>query len=124
MIGTRITKTATALLAAGAATMLAVAPAHATTGSTAQATAPATVIWDCIYQTDHAIYLFRTANSTTADYFVGQGVRIVDLGCSGAKVGRHYTDCGGDNRWVHIDGAKHGWAALACITFVQRVVRV
>jgi hypothetical protein len=48
---------------------------------------------------------------------------MTDLGCDGPVDGRSYTDCGGGHRWVHIDGTKHGWAALACISYVKRVVR-
>ncbi|TDU88812.1 hypothetical protein EV138_2361 [Kribbella voronezhensis] len=119
-------RTATAVLAVGAAAMLGVGPAQAATtasDSVSVSATSATVIYDCIWKTDYGIYLFRTPTSTTADYFVGKGVLITDLGCTGPVDGRHYTDCGGGSRWVHIDGTKHGWAALSCITFQRRVVR-
>jgi hypothetical protein len=118
---TRLVRISTAVVAVGATAMIGVGPVQAAT--TATTSSSAVPVYDCIWKADYGIYLFRTKTSTTADYFVGKGTQMTSLGCNGPDDGRSYTDCGGGNRWVHIDGAKHGWAALGCITYVRRVLR-
>jgi hypothetical protein len=116
----KVLRTSMAVLAVGAAAMAGVGPAQA---ATTTSTTAATPIYDCIWKADYGIDLFRTRTSTTADYFVAKGTLMTQLGCGGQPTGRSYTDCGGGNQWVHIDGAKNGWAALGCISFVRRVLR-
>ncbi|WBQ04482.1 hypothetical protein [Kribbella sp. CA-293567] len=112
----RLLSTSVALVMAGAGTVLATGPAQA---------AP---IYDCLYTTNTGINLFRSPTSTTADYFVGAGKTLVDLGCSGLRTGRSYTDCRNDNRWVPVDSVagapnKHGFAAFGCVDGPRRVLR-
>jgi hypothetical protein len=115
-----VLRTSMAVLAAGAAVVAGVGPAQAATTVSTTAAVP---IYDCVWKADYGLYLYRTKTSTTADYWIAKGTQMTQLGCDGEPVGRSYTDCGGDNRWVHIDGTKHGWAAYACLTYVGRYLR-
>jgi hypothetical protein len=112
----RLLSSVVAVVVAGAGAVLATGPAQA---------AP---VYDCFYTTNTGIDLFRTPTSGTADYFVGAGQTLVDLGCSGLRTGRSYTDCRNDNRWVPVDAVagqsgKHGFAAFGCVTGPRRVLR-
>ncbi|QNE19444.1 hypothetical protein F1D05_17910 [Kribbella qitaiheensis] len=115
MVAKRILSTLGAVLAVGGGSLL--------TASQAQAVP----VYDCYWKTNTGITLFRSATSTTGDYFVGANVKMIDFGCNGQTTGRSYSDCGGDNRWVDIDSvanapAKHGFAAYGCITYTGRVL--